>query len=530
MYFYGPETLSPEHFSSDLCRKTGLVQVHEGDCYQQFLDTFDGRLFNAGGYLLFEEDKAGRQMIWRSLKDDRLLGRVVLSDRKQDLVRTVSAKPAFVWDLPSSPVRRRLEKVLDMRRLLPLLDLKTTRREYHLLGRDRKKIATVFLEYSRVNPAGQDITIEDGWIMRLLPVRGYEQDAAKLAQRLQQDMGFETRDIPYLSHLLRRCEITPGGYSSKLSLALDPQAPAGTATKQILNTLFDTLRANEEGLIADLDSEFLHDFRVAVRRTRSAFSQIKNVFPGPEAAFWKEQFSWLGQITGPKRDLDVYVLKFDAYLALLPPEYRETLAELRKFLLIRQCEEQKKLVRALRSKKYRDLIRRYKTFLRREARGDEAASDALRPIKQVADKRIWKMFVRIIAEGRAITADSPAEDLHELRKTGKKLRYLLEFFQSLYPAGAIRGLIKTLKNLQDNLGDFQDYEVQAHSISGFSQAMQARGMGTAQTFMAMGILCSHLLKGQQAAREEFAARFTAFDTKDIYNRFQTLFGSGLTRQ
>ena len=40
-----------------------------------------------------------------------------------------------------------------------------------------------------------------------------------------------------------------------------------------------TLRINEDGVRKDLDSEFLHDFRVAVRRTRSALSQIKGVFP-----------------------------------------------------------------------------------------------------------------------------------------------------------------------------------------------------------------------------------------------------------
>ena len=41
----------------------------------------------------------------------------------------------------------------------------------------------------------------------------------------------------------------------------------------------DTLEANVEGTRADLDSEFLHDLRVATRRTRSALSQIKAVLP-----------------------------------------------------------------------------------------------------------------------------------------------------------------------------------------------------------------------------------------------------------
>ena len=66
--------------------------------------------------------------------------------------------------------------------------------------------------------------------------------------------------------------------------------------------------------------------------------------------------------------------------------------------------------------------------------------------------------------GRAIDDDSPAEDLHELRKVGKELRYLLEFFTSLYPADVVKPFIKTLKGLQDQLGRFQDREVQATAL------------------------------------------------------------------
>ena len=66
--------------------------------------------------------------------------------------------------------------------------------------------------------------------------------------------------------------------------------------------------------------------------------------------------------------------------------------------------------------------------------------------------------------GKAIDDDSPAEDLHELRKVGKELRYLLEFFASLYPPEVVKPFVKTLKGLQDQLGRFQDHEVQANAL------------------------------------------------------------------
>ena len=70
----------------------------------------------------------------------------------------------------------------------------------------------------------------------------------------------------------------------------------------------------------------------------------------------------------------------------------------------------------------------------------------------------------MVRDGSAIDDDSPAEDLHDLRKKGKELRYLLEFFAALFPADTVKPMVKTLKALQDTLGRFQDREVQAHVL------------------------------------------------------------------
>ena len=87
-----------------------------------------------------------------------------------------------------------------------------------------------------------------------------------------------------------------------------------------------------------------------------------------------------------------------------------------------------------------------------------------RTVDDLASHRITRVYRKMVKMGRAIDDDSPAEDLHELRKIGKELRYLLEFFPSLYPADVVKPFIKTLKGLQDLLGRFQDREVQAHAL------------------------------------------------------------------
>jgi CHAD domain-containing protein len=73
---------------------------------------------------------------------------------------------------------------------------------------------------------------------------------------------------------------------------------------------------------------------------------------------------------------------------------------------------------------------------------------------------IYKRYRRIVKKGSKISETTPDEKLHELRIDCKKLRYLLEFFTSLFPENEMKKLVKQLKQLQENLGDFNDLSVQ----------------------------------------------------------------------
>ena len=55
--------------------------------------------------------------------------------------------------------------------------------------------------------------------------------------------------------------------------------PARLALRTVLLNLLDTLQANVPGTLRDIDTEFLHDLRVAVRRTRSALKLAGDVLP-----------------------------------------------------------------------------------------------------------------------------------------------------------------------------------------------------------------------------------------------------------
>jgi len=117
---------------------------------------------------------------------------------------------------------------------------------------------------------------------------------------------------------------------------------------------------------------------------------------------------------------------------------------------------------------------------------------------------------RILRDGAEIDDDGPAETLHDLRKRGKELRYLLELFGSVFPERAVEPLVAGLKDLQKVLGRFQDRAVQVETLHAMRDDLAAEPEGPA-ALIALGPVLDALLADQEAARKEFAAAFEEFE-------------------
>ncbi len=299
----------------------------------------------------------------------------------------------------------------------------------------------------------------------------------------------------------------------ELSPAALRQLPAQQAARVILLRLLEALETNRPGTLAGEDAERLHDLRVAVRRTRAALGQLRGIFAPENLAHFREEFRWLGQVTGPARDLDVYLLGFPAYQAGLPTNYRGDLAPLLALLQARRQEAHQELVRGLESRRYARLVTEWRQFLTVPAGGEPVPENAQVPTGELADARLRKLFSRVCRKGRRIDAASPPGDLHALRILCKKLRYLLEFFALLYPPKPVGRLIRTLKALQDNLGAIQDLTVQARALVRFAEELQAAGEVPARTLLAMGMLIANLERRREAERAAFTKAFAHFADK-----------------
>jgi len=302
---------------------------------------------------------------------------------------------------------------------------------------------------------------------------------------------------------------------------LSPTLRSDAAVRQILLALLDTMQRNEAGSVANSDSEFLHDFRIAVRRSRVLLGQAKRILPPYTHARFSRELAWLGGITSQTRDFDVFLLKYKEYRRQLPKRLRRDLDPLQIFLRQQHEIEHLKLTRALHSDRYAKLKQQWRRYLSASLAKRPVARDALTPVVETAHRRSWKIYQRVIRQGNAIDNDSPAAALHELRKSCKKLRYLMELFRPLYARKKIRQQIKALKQLQESLGAFQDLDVQIQILNGFTTEMRETLSSTTQR--ATNKLLKRLQRRMTEVRAEFDRSHKEFTRHSNQRQFRQLF-------
>jgi len=299
---------------------------------------------------------------------------------------------------------------------------------------------------------------------------------------------------------------------------------ADAALKAIHHALFEIVLANENGVRSGLDGEFLHDFRVATRRTRTGLRQLPGVYPKGAARGFAAEFRWLAQTTNAARDLEVYLRSLDSYGQSHEAVDLEALTPLVSFLRERQSVERVRCTEALDSDRYEDLKGEWTAFLDGPEPFDDTLSTAGLPVLPVACERIWKAYRRVVRRGRKITAESPAKRFHRLRLQCKKLRYLLEFFHSLFDEQDADSAILALKEIQDVLGDLNDIEVQLGWIERFRASQAAeRTEGNAtvdepgslmpDATAAVEGLCTLLEARRTEQRSHFADVFAKFSSR-----------------
>jgi CHAD domain-containing protein len=450
-------------------------------------DTFDWRLYKKGYALLFN----GSQL---SLLNHKLQtkGSPISSDRE----------PRFSADLPEY-LFAELAPLINVRALLPLATFELD----YSIGRivDDEIKTHVWLDVSTDK--------EGNFIISSRSLSGY-QASFEMVNLLLASSG--PRTITPLEQLYRAAGRVPLDYSGKLNLQLKAQTSAGEAARDIYLNLLTTIRQNTQGIYEDVDSEFLHDFRVAVRRTRSALSLIKGVFPIEFTQRAKQDFRTLSHWTNSLRDLDVYLLAHDHYITLVPtamaPDLQWFFAQLRQ----NRLEALEELKERLDSKVFVQIIDRWHQQLEGQL---PQGHKAQLPIRPLASHYIYKKYQSIRCMGLALHQQSSDKDLHDMRIECKELRYLFEFFNTLYPTAKCEKLLAQLKKLQSYLGDYNDLCVQAEFISQIALELRPPAKQLRKALLALGTLVGSLNCKRQQLKKVCVEQVIVFIDDETYRSF-----------
>jgi CHAD domain-containing protein len=485
-----------------------------------WLDTFDWRLYRAGLMLELEQARRG--------------GRLLLSkadgtpQAEQPITGWPPRRPSLAEELPAGPVRDRITVLISPRALLPVVKAVSTVSVTRLLNADGKTVARLVADHTTVTAAAPGTTAagtvaELPLRLAIAEVRGYPGQARRAAALLAGVPGVSHASQSVFTAALTALGRHPAEYTSGVDAEITAQMPASVAVARLLLRLLDTVEQNVDGVLRDIDTEFLHDLRVAVRRSRSAIKLLGGVLPADLARKYSAEFKWLGDLTTPTRDLDVHLLGFGPMTEDLIAASPADLEPLRAFLVRRRAREFRRLATALRGPRFRAITDDWRKALL-EVRDAGAPKRRRRePVAvELAISTTGRAFRRIVAQGGAITPDSPPESLHDLRKRAKELRYLLEFFAPLHDPVAYRKVVGDLKSLQDCLGEFQDSQVQREEIHALADAMLAERAAPAATLLAMGEIAARLAVSQAEARADFARRFARFAGPPGRQRIRTL--------
>jgi CHAD domain-containing protein len=475
-----------------------------------WLDTFDWRLYKAGLSLQQVTARGASQLILTSLDSGHLAAQAGHPGRLR--------WPARIEALPPGALRDRLTPVVGNRALLPLVSAASQTSELRLLNADEKTVARLSIDAPTVTTpalAGSAVAVPAEQLPGPLParltvheVRGYATAARRVRRLLAGTAGVSVSRQTALDAALAATGRHALDYTGKVDVKLRPAMPGREAVALLLLQQLDTLEANVDGVLRDIDTEYLHDLRIAVRRTRSALKLLGDVLPGDLTLRFASEFRWLGDLTTPLRDLDVQLEELPSTAAGLVAASSADLEPFRVYLARRRGAARRTLNRGLRSDRFATVLGDWRKALtvpragRRRPAGPSAGD--------LAADRTRRAYNKVIKLGAAITDGSPAESLHTLRKRCKELRYVLEFFASLHDPAAQKAMVGDLKRLQDCLGDFQDSEVQQLEIQAVAAAMLSRQAAPAPTLLAMGEIAGQLGRRQLEARAEFAGRFAGF--------------------
>jgi len=289
-------------------------------------------------------------------------------------------------------------------------------------------------------------------------IDGQPQALLDFALQLLQEIPFRLEPASKAQRGYALLAAEPAGPVKAGAPLLRPEMTVTEAFRAVALSCVAHLQANERGLLAEEDEEYLHQARVALRRLRSAFTVFGPAFPRQAFDELIEEIRWLGTYLGPARDWDVFATETLVAIAEAAPGdlglhvLLERTAELR-------TEADRGARDAVASTRYTCMLLKLVDSLYREPwmaiADDMAAGKRGQPLLAFCAEVLTHRHRKVAKRGRNL-AELDMAGLHALRIDIKKLRYAAEFFSTLHAKKGVRSYTAALTRLQSLLGGLND--------------------------------------------------------------------------
>jgi CHAD domain-containing protein len=226
----------------------------------------------------------------------------------------------------------------------------------------------------------------------------------------------------------------------------------------------DRVLTNVHGAALGDDPEYVHQARIALRRTRSALRVLGVATSADDPV--AQDLRWMADCFGAMRDWDVLLT--------------QTLPSLRRAAEAGDGDQWDRLMARALARRQRQRLRlraelegaRFaRTALRLLRWAEEPAAPTTAPLDQRARRAIERGHERVIAAGRHLPA-LPPQGRHRLRILAKRQRYALELLAALLPGGAPARTLKALSRLQQLLGEINDVHVAASMLPSLTRSRE----------------------------------------------------------
>ena len=204
--------------------------------------------------------------------------------------------------------------------------------------------------------------------------------------------------------------------------------------------------------LKDPKAKNIHDIRTSIRRLNAAFSTLpKKYRTGSLMTTYVLSCKELFKINSEVRDLDIIYEKLQKYP---PNDNRNKVIDSLKDARVTRLDHAKSVALALSNTDASKLL------------------DEIKVTQKELEKRYNKIVANLISEIETnfpivVTDSTKIEELHELRKACKKLRYMLELLP-IENKKAIE-MRKTLQKIQDILGTIHDYDFTINHLKSAEQ-------------------------------------------------------------